>query len=93
MTQSQAYEQAAKTGQISMRPQTAAAFAAIARMSEAVEAVYQAITAIYPEDGKGREEISERIFDAYSGLHEEALILLSQNIIYDSMMNLEFKGL
>lgn len=93
MTQTQAYEQAAKTGQISMRPETANAFAAIARMNEAVEAVYQSITAIYPKDCKGVDEISERLFDAYSDLNKEALILLSENIIYDSMTHLEFEGL
>lgn len=92
MTQTQAYEQAAKTGQITMRPQTANALAAIARMTEAVNAVVESISAIYPES-KATEEISERIYDAYSGLHEEALILFSQHIIYDSMTNLEFKGL
>jgi hypothetical protein len=92
MTQTQAYEQAAKTGQISMRPQTAAAFAAIARMDEAVTAVFESIAAIYTP-GQDTDEISERIFDAYSGLHEEALTLLAQHIIYDSMTFTDFKGL
>ena len=92
MTQTQAYEQATKTGQISMKPQTANAFAAIARMSEAVTAVSEAIAAIYPES-KATDEITERIFDAYSGLHEEALILLAQHIIYNSMIETDFNGL
>ena len=92
MTQTQAYEQAAKTGQISMRPQTAEAFAAIARMSEAVTAVFEAIAAIYTP-GQDTDEISERIFDAYSGLHEEALTLLAQHIIYNSMTDTDFNGL
>lgn len=91
MTQAQAYEQAGKTGQISMKPQTANAFAAIARMSEAVTAVYEAIASIY--EVKDRDEISERLFDAYSGLHEEALILLAQHIISNSMAETDFNGL
>lgn len=90
MTQTQAYEQAARDGKIAMQPQTANAFAAIARMREAVTAVYEAIASIYGEDN---DEISERIFDAYSGLHEEALILLAQHVIYNSMAYTNFNGL
>lgn len=92
MTQTQAYEQATKTGLISMKPKTANAFAAIARMTEAVTAVSEAIGAIYPESN-ATDEITERIFDAYSGLHEEALILLAQHIIYNSMIDTDFNGL
>jgi hypothetical protein len=94
MTQLQAYEQAMQTGQIQMRKETARAFAAIARMNNAVEEVHKVFADIYCEDDqKAQDEILSRIYDNYHSLHQEALRLLAECVVYESMSSLEFGGL
>lgn len=92
MTQLQAFEQARQTGTIAIQKETAKAFAAIARTDEAVSELYSCFAGIYA-DPKAKDEIGERIFGAYNALHMEALRLLSECVIYESMSNLEFGGL
>lgn len=90
-TRLEAFIEAQKTGQIAIKPKTARILEHMMRLEEIVDTLYDDFSDGYPSDAQ--DEIYDRIYKAYSPIHEEVLNEFKDYLVMESLGCVEFEGL
>lgn len=90
-TKLEAFIEAQKTGQIAIRPKTARILEHMMRLEEIVGTLYDDFSDGYPSDAQ--DEIYNRIYNAYTPIHEEVLNEFKDYLVMESLGCVEFGGL
>lgn len=90
-TRLEAFIEAQKTGQITIKPKTARILEHMMRLEEIIDTLYDDFSDGYPSDAQ--DEIYDRIYNAYSPLHEKVLNEFKDYLAAESLGSVEFDGL
>ena len=90
-TRLEAFIEAQKTGQIAIKPKTAQILEHMMRLEEIVDTLYDDFSDGYPADAQ--DEICDRIYKAFSPIHEEVLNEFKNYLVMKSLGCVEFEGL
>lgn len=90
-TRLEAFIEAQKTGQIAIKPKTARILEHMMRLEEIVDTLYDDFSDGYPSDVQ--DEIYNRIYNAYTPIHEEVLNEFKDYLVMESLGCVEFGGL
>ena len=90
-TRLEAFIEAQKTGQITIKPKTARILEHMMRLEEIIDTLYDDFSDGYPADAQ--DEMCDRIYKAYSPIREEVLNEFKDYLVMESLGSVEFDGL
>lgn len=90
-TRLEAFIEAQKTGQIAIKPKTARILEHMMRLEEIIDTLYDDFSDGYPADAQN--EMYDRIYKAYTTIHEEVLNEFKDYLVMETLGGVEFEGL